>query len=253
MQISKINLPLDFENPYWKDNFKDLRNYMHFSLGGGTVRIEAHVNHYNVAIYEAVKKYYENEWLGVNVDLVNLDADKNATLPSHIEPALVRDVIFEGYGSSFSQFEMAGSIYNIFYNRDFMNPMFSGLDISQFVQSKQKLKDLDKALGTMRSWELIGNKISCYPKGLRETRIGILYGAILLPNQLESDSWIQSYAVAHLQHILGSNRRKFSGFQASGGTGATDGDQLIQEAIAAKDKLIEEIKARRTILPIMKL
>ena len=253
MQISKVNLPLDFENPYWRDNFKDLRNFIYYSLGGGTVRIEAHVNHYNVAIYEAVKKYYEFEWLGTGIELLPLDENKMATLPSHIEPALVRDVIFQGYGSAFAQFEFASSIYNIFYNRDFMNPLFSGLDISQYIQSKQKLKDLDKALGTARSWELVGNKINCYPKAIQEYQIGVLYGAVLLPEQLEADTWIQSYAVAHFQQIVGSNRRKFSGFQASGGAGATDGDQLIQEAVATKDKLIEEIKGRRTVLPIMKI
>lgn len=253
MQISKINLPLDFENPYWKDNFKDLRNFIYYSLGGGTVRIEAHEHHYNVAIYEAVKKYYEFEWATVDVELLSLNADKMATLPSHIEPALVRDVLFEGYGSTFSQFEFAGSIYNIFYNRDFMNPLFSGLDIGQYIQSKQKLKDLDNALGTARSWEILNGKINCFPKGMQESRVGVVYGAMLLPSQLESDSWIQNYAVAHFQHILGSNRRKFSGFQASAGAGATDGDQLIQEAIATKDKLIEEVKGRRSVLPIMKI
>lgn len=253
MIIKKINLPLNFEDDYWQNNFHDLRNYMYYTVGGGTVRVESHINHYNRAIHSAIKKYYEWENLAVNFEILSLAADKTAVLPDYIEPSLISDVIFYGHGATFSQFQVTTGLHDVFFMRDFSNPILAGGDVTQYMMARQKLKDIDRVLGIERTWEIIDKKIRCYPQGMSEDKIGVVYGAMILPEQLESDSWIQDYACEEFKHILGRIRTKFSGFQTSAGAATTDGENLIQEAIAEKARLIEELKARRTPMMIEKL
>jgi hypothetical protein len=251
--INKINLPLNFEDDYWQNNFQDLRNYIYYTVGGGTVRVESHVNHYNRAIHSAIKKYYEWENLSVGFETLTLAGDKTAIIPENIEPSLISDVVFYGHGATFSQFQVTSGLHDAFFMREFSNPILAGGDVTQYMMARQKLKDIDRVLGIERSWEILGNKIKCYPVGMNEDRIGIVYGAMLLPEHLESDSWIQDYACEEFKHILGRIRTKFSGFQTSAGAATTDGESLISEAIAEKARLLEELKARRSPMMIHKL
>ena len=253
MIIKKINLPLNFEDDYWKNNFHDLRNYIYYSVGGGTVRIESNINTYNKAIHSAIKKYYEWENLSIGYEQLPLNSMKIATIPEHIEPDLISDVFFYGHGATFSQFQMTSGIHDIFFMREFSNPILAGGDVNQYLMARQKLKDIDRVLGTERSWEIMGREIRCYPVGMNEDRIGVVYGGMLLPEQLESDTWIQDYACAEFKHILGRIRTKFSGFQTSAGAATTDGESLIAEAVAEKQQLLEELKLRRSPMMIYKL
>jgi len=253
MIIKKVNLPLNFEDDYWQLNFHDLRNYMYYTVGGGTVRVETHVNHYNRAIHGAIKNYYQWENIPVSYEPLSLDSMKQATIPDHIEPSLISDVFFYGNGATYSQFQATSGIQDAYLMREFSNPILAEGDVTQYLMSRQNLKDIDKVLGIDRSWEIIGKKIKCYPSGMNESEIGVLYGAMLLPEDLESDAWIQDFACAEFKHILGRNRTKFSGFQASAGAAITDGESLINEAIAEKAALIELIKSRRPPMMIEKL
>ena len=143
--------------------------------------------------------------------------------------------------------------FDAFFLRDVANPIIGGSDILQYVMARQKLKDLDRTLGTDRTWEIMNGKIVCFPKGMQETVIGVIYGAMLLPEDLETDGWIQNYAVEHFKHMLGRNRDKISGFNTSAGTSTNDGKTLIDEALSEKKILIEELKSRRPPLPILKM
>jgi hypothetical protein len=75
--------------------------------------------------------------------------------------------------------------------------------------------------------------------------IGILCGKLLGPDEIENDDWLRDYSVAYAKMLLGTIRRKFSGFSAGGGASTNDGDTLITEGKTEMAELIASKKESR--------
>lgn len=249
MIIKKANLPLDPESPYW-DQFSDLRKYIHSSLGGGVIRIEMVIPQYNTAIRKAITKFYEYEESQIKFEKLEADENGEAVIPPHIEPQLIREVITTGFVSQFGQVQDDGVYYSLFFPNQNANPIFSALDVGQYIQWRQRLEDVNNALNSEFSWDIINGKINIYPKTIRHGTIGVFYGGIMTPEQIQEETWIVAYAMECAREQLGGILDKFSNFQSASGPAQTNGSNLIQKAEREKDKLEAELKARRPPLPI---
>lgn len=250
MIINKENLPLKPDHPYW-DHFDDLREYIHSKLGGGVIRIEMVKKQYNTAIRDAIAMFYEYDESQITFEKLEADENGEVILPSHIEPHLVREVITTGFVSQFGQVQDDGVYYSLFFPNQNTNPIFSSLDVGQYIQWRQRLEDVNNALNTEFTWDIVGGKINIYPKTIRHGTVGVFYGAIMTPEQLQSETWIVKYALECAREQLGGIRDKFSNFQSASGPAQTDGANLIQKAEREKEKLEAQLRARRPPLPIL--
>lgn len=242
MKIAKTLIPLDFEDPFWTNNFSNLRDYVYIQNGGGAVRVELTQKHINSAIHDAVSKYLAYYRQDYYVRICPIVADQYVDLPPDIAPDLVKDVIFQEIN------ETSTVSYETFAPFPFMIPIMGGgvtaynMNLGEYIMYRQRLEDVTKALGFDKHWEWINGRIKVYPTAASSTdSVGIMYGQIPTPDELESDDWIRDFAVAKAKYLLGTIRGKFSGFNAAGGQASTDGEALKQEATAAMDKLLEKI------------
>ncbi len=250
MIIQRENLPLDPEHEYWS-NFKNLRKYIHTKLGGGVIRIEMVTPQYNAAIREAIAKFYEYEESQINFEKLSVDSNGEVVLPPHIEPHLIREVITSGFVTQFGAVNEDGVYMSLFLPGNQVNPIMSHLDVAQYIQWRQRLEDINHALNSQFSWDIIGGKINIYPKTIQHNTVGVFYGSILTPRQIESETWIVEYAVECAREQLGGILDKFSGFQSASGPAQTNGSNLIQKAERKKESLIADLLKRRPPLPII--
>jgi hypothetical protein len=256
MKISNFVLPLDYTHPYWKDNFGFLKGYIMQSLGYPLVRVELTESMLAQSIHDALAIYFKYSpdvtWTGFEV--LDLDADGQATLPTHIVSSLIKDVVFPQNSNAFGFVNpIDEGLYATLPMASFIKINGGTLELGHYYQARQQLEDANKITGRSKSWEHINGKLQVFPTRLTgETRqIGVLYGSIPDPIDLESDDFVRAYAVASAKIILGTIRRKFSGFAAAGGNGTADGSDLISEGKTDQETLKTSAKAGRPAIPIL--
>jgi len=248
MRINKIIIPTDYKDPYWTDNYKDLRQAVVFELGWPVVKLEITDVHINLAIHQAISKYLEYDDLGLNVTKLPVDAGGWATIPSEINYYFIRDVIFPKRKTGGAS--LATELSTLFLGSDEAfamgapNHSLMDFDVKGYMMMRRQYEDVKQVLGVERFWEILDGKIKIYPTAAAaETgEIGVIHGNYLSPEEYESDEWIRSFAVAKSKIILGTIRRKFSGFSYAGGQGTTDGAELINEGKEEIEKLLESKK-----------
>jgi hypothetical protein len=252
MKISRINIPLDYDNPYWKE-FVFLKGYIMQSLGSPIVRVELTERMLHQAIHDAIHQYmkYDERTNEFSIEIVNT-ANNIAEIPPGIDASLIRDVLFEETTNIFGFFTpLDEGIVASFPLRSILD--FSGgfFDLSQYYMARQNLETANDILGRTRGWEIINGKINVFPSMKDSSRIAIVYGKVLDPQKFEEDEWVRSYSVASAKVMLGNIRRKLSGFTAAGGAATTDGGDLIGEGKTEMAELIESLKMGRPSLPFL--
>jgi len=75
---------------------------------------------------------------------------------------------------------------------------------------------------------------------------------IKLKHYQERDLYlIREWALAEAKYMLGRIRGKYKGLPAAGGERTLDGDDLIQESIADKERLRQEVLGRSAVMPMV--
>lgn len=254
MKVSKAHLPLDFDTPFWKDNFNDLKNYIKLSLGIPIVRAELHPFHYCLAIYNAIAEYVKLKEMTLHVADLSPDDNGFCELPddidgNKIESGLIRDVFFRTYGL---QSNLEGYAYDeyLLWPGIYEPNLDSGItfDFVKYYMVKQNLEDFRITTGIDRTWEYLSGGIQLYPAGADHTDAKVLYGTFPTIEDIESEDFVRRWAVAEAQLILARNRNKFSGFAAPGGNATSDAADLRQEAQDTMTQLKESVT--RPVVPI---
>jgi len=259
MRIAKTIIPTNYEDSYWKDNFQDLRQTIVLELGWPVVKVELTDVHLNLAIHEAISKYLEYDDVGLNFEKLPVAVGGWATIPDYINVDLIRDVVFPQ--KKLSGVSTTAELSSVFLGVDetlsigIPNHDIMSLDVKNYLMLRQQFEDVRKIIGIDRSWEILDKKIKIYPTGIHETvqEVGVIYGAYLLPADYETEEWIKSYAVSKAKILLGTIRRKFSGFAFAGGQGSTDGAELINEGKEEIAAAIENKKQDLRPPPIFQL
>lgn len=250
MKLSRIAFPLDYSHTYWKTNFTFLKGYIMQTLGYPIIRVELSETMLIQSIHDAIAQYfkYHTDVTSIDIELVGLTNTNEIIIPDHIDRNLIKDVVFSENSNSFGFVNpIDEGIYATLPMSSFINVNGGTLDMGQYFMARQQLEDANLITGRKRTWEFMGDKILVFPSRITSeiSQVGILYGRIPLPEDLESDDWIRSYSVSSAKIMLGTIRRKFSGFSAAGGSATSDGSELVSEGKQEQVDLIQSIKDAR--------
>lgn len=250
MKIPASIIPTNYQDPFWCNNFDDLRALILYELGWPIVKIEAADLQLNRAIHAAISEFLNYDDLALHMEVVPVQAGGWCDIPAGILPDLIRDVIIQEYGSS-SLGEL-GLLATPSENPSIPGFTLLDFDVTNYFMIRQNLESVKKILAIDRYWELMNGRIKLYPTTIADkyTSAGIIHGQLLTPAEFESEEWIRQFAVAKTKVILGTTRRKFSNFSYAGGQGATDGAELVAEGKEEMEKL-REIKRADSRPPAM--
>ena len=220
------------------------------ALGHPIIRIELSESMLIQGIHDAISQYfkYGGDITSIDLELVGVSNTNEVIIPDHIDVNLIKDVIFPENSNAFGFVNpIDEGIYATLPMSSFININGGTLDLGQYYMARQQLEDANLITGRKRSWEFIGGKIMIFPSriGQEVSTVGLLYGKIPLPDEIESDDWIRRYSISSAKIMLGTIRRKFSGFAAAGGQGSSDGADLINEGKQEQVDLIQELKDAR--------
>lgn len=253
MKLSKLIFPLDYTHTYWKDNYSFLKGYIMQSLGHPIIRIELSESMLSQSIHDAIAQYfkYGTDITSIQFELLTVENENELTIPDHIDQNLIKDVVFSENSNAFGFVNpIDEGLYAALPMSSFININGGTLDLGQYYMARQQLEDANVITGRKKYWEFINGKIKLFPTKISETvsHVGVLYGQIPGPEDIETDDWIRRYSVSSAKIILGNIRRKFSGFAAAGGQGTSDGSDLINEGKQEQLDLIQELKDSRASL-----
>jgi hypothetical protein len=254
MKISNVQIPLDYKSPFWKDNFNFIKEYLMTQLGYPLIRVELTENHLITATHDAISQYLKYDGNNsIYMEKFTPDSNNFIQLPDHINTGLVRDVFFETNDNIFStSLPTDGGVTVGLPLNNIFDVSMGFLDLTKYYMARMSLSNADNILGVDRNWEILNGGIKIYQtKNKLYNNVGVLFAKFLLPIEFEGDDWIRRFALARCKIMLGTIRRKFSGFAAAGGSASVDGDALISEGKTEETDLITEIKESRPGLPMM--
>jgi hypothetical protein len=226
--------------------FKNLREYIILSLGGEIVRVEMSDRHLNMAIQDALIRYFERAVHPTKVEVVTA-VNNIAVIPTTINPMFIENVIFEtnmtdtlSKGLFFNGNSEELQSYVLPYS-SFTN-FLDNFDMANYYMYLSRLEDFRKMVGVDRLWDIIGEEIHLYPKQLTYNNIGIVYKAVKSDREYENTTWIRDWALAKAKHTLGTIRAKMSGFSvSSGGNLGADAESLKSEAVTEMADLMTKL------------
>jgi hypothetical protein len=240
----------------YNNRFKDLKDYILYSLGWPVVRVELVPEHLNLAIMDAVTLYYDKAANDVDCVIVSAINDGIVDIPEGIKPQMIENVIFQqnlidGFakGMYISGTEDALGKYVLPFQS--WQTILDNFDMVGYYSYLMRLEDFKKALGIDRTWDIMNGKIYLYPRDVQHDRVGIVYKSTFSDEILETEWWIKEYSLARAKFLLGMIRRKMSGFQTAGGNIANDGADLVNEAKEEMTVLKEKLDKLQKPLPIL--
>lgn len=253
MKISKIQYPLNYSDDFWTKNFGFLKNFIMQSLGHPITRVELTESHLIQSIHNAVSQYYKyaDNITSMTLEMTNLDEHGEAPLPPRVDPDLIRDVFFTESSNAFGfSSPIDEGVVATFPLSSFLNMNGGIFDLGQYYMARQNLEDANIITGRNKTWTYLNGKIKVFPVRLASDSrtIGILCGKLFSPDEIENDDFMRDYSVAYAKTLLGTIRRKFSGFAAGGGAATSDGDTLISEGKQEMLDLIQSLKESRSSL-----
>lgn len=245
MKIPRSIIPTNYTDDFWCSNFEDLRAAILYELGWPTIKVEITDVQLNRCIHAAISKFLDYDDLELHLEYVPILDGGWVDIPPHINIDMIRDVLFQMYGTS--GFNFGGDLGAFFVSpaseENLAVPNYSlfDFDVTNYYMIKKNLEDAKKILAIDRYWEVLNGRIKLYPTNIipRYNQAAIMYGKLLTPTEFEEEEWIREYATAHARVIIGTVRRKFSNFSYAGGQGATDGAEMVQEGKEEMERLKE--------------
>jgi hypothetical protein len=250
MKISNVVYPLNYSDSFWTSNFGFLKGFIMSTLGHPLVRVELTEAHLIQSIHNAISQYYKynDNLTSLTLEMATLDENGEAPLPPRVDIELVRDVFFTESTNAFGfTTPIDEGVVATFPLSSFLNMNGGIFDLGQYYMARQNLEDANIITGRNKTWMFLNGKIKVFPVRLASDSkmIGILCGKLLGPDEIENDDWLRDYSVAYAKMLLGTIRRKFSGFSAGGGASTNDGDTLITEGKTEMAELIASKKESR--------
>jgi hypothetical protein len=223
---------------------KTIRDFILARLGHPVVRVELTDYQIKTAIDESITNldYHAPYWT-TQVATFQCSGGVNAyVLPMHI----AYNLSYVVYKKSLLSIQnLAGTLEFDFFIKYFQdNFLFSNFNVSEFYLMQTHLEMVRKVLGQEGAWDIInGNVLQLYPTPILNTQTVILVYRALDAATLHPyyKNWIQRYALAASMGILGEIRGKYATLPSPGGGAQLNGQALIQQSVADKEKLKEEL------------
>lgn len=242
----------------YANRYANLKDRILLSLGYPVVRVELTDQHIQLAILDAITRYYDRAGHDLKMVVVSVSDHVNnyVTIPDDISPTKIEQVVFEqeimdsfARGMFVTGTEDALARYII--PTPTWNNLLENFDMIGYYMFLQRLEDFKKLVGIDRFWEIQDGKIYLFPADFSYNQVGIVYKNVYSDTEYENTIWIQDWAVAKAKHMLGTIRGKMSGFQTAGGNISADGEALKTEAKEEMLALEEKLNQLQRPLPIM--
>lgn len=228
----------------WTHFEENLKDFILARLGHPVVRVELTPYQLKTCIDEAVSTMYNHAPL-FSTQIATFQTTVNKTIyevPSYILNNLEYVVYKKTLLSIQSQ---AGTLEFDFFIKYFQdNHLFQNFSVGDFYLLQQNLEMTRKILGQEGSFDVIDNRyLQISPKPVSANQV-----AILVYRGLNSDTlhpayrnWIQLYALACSKGVLGQIRGKYQTVPSPGGGAKLNGDALVKESEADKEKLLQRL------------
>ncbi len=210
-------------------------------LGSPVIRVELTDHQLLTAIDEAVSKldYHAPQWC-TNYLSFTTQIDENLyELPRFVMNNL-QYVVYKK--SLLSVAQQQGSLEFDFFIKYFQdNFLFKDFQITDFLLMTMHLEQMRKILSMEGTFDIIDNRyIMVYPIPQLAEEVIVQF------RSLNSDTlhpfyinWIQKFATAASQVILGGIRGKYTTLPSPGGGAQLNGDQLVQQGLQEMERLEE--------------
>ena len=213
-------------------------------LGSPVIRVELTDHQILTVIDEAISKldYHAPQWCTNFMSFTTQIGRNLYELPRFVMNNL-QYVVYKK--SLLSVAQQQGSLEFDFFIKYFQdNFLFSNFQVSDFYVMQQHLEMVRKILSQDGSWDLInGNVLQLYPTPFNSNQVVILVYRALDTYTMHPyyKNWIQRYALAVSKGILGEIRGKYKSLPSPGGGASLNGSDLMQQSVADKEKLKEEL------------
>ena len=245
---SNTYIPLDPKVFTDNNELNDFKQYILRQLGWPLIRVEITHDQLTDCILDAVQLFHDFAALDYAIEEVSGFGGNTVTIPNHIQPKHIVEIIFErDYYDSLSAGMAATGFEETLggvlpYSLSGRSSFLHDFDIAGYYLYLQHMEDFKKVLGIKRHFEIIGGEIKLFPANLKYRKIGILYKPMLDEKGSSQYTWIKQYAVAKAKIIVGTIRSKLGGFSSTGTNIAVDGDALKSEGREDINRLEEELK-----------
>ena len=226
-----------------------VKDYVLGRLGFPVVRVELTAFQIKTCIDEATTKlsYHAPMWTN-QLACFNASAGQNLyELPTY----MINNLDYVVYKKSLlSMSYQAGSLEFDFFIKYFQdNFLFADFAVSDFAVMQSYLEMIRKQLSQEGSWDIINNQyVQIYPMPVVTPDPVIVQYRALDSGTIHPayKNWIQQYSLACAKGVLGEIRGKYKALPSPGGGAMLNGDALIQQSVAEKkdlyDQLLHEIE-----------
>ena len=230
-----------------------VKDYVLARLGYPVIRVELTPFQLKTCMDEATTKlsYHAPMWAN-QICCFNAEANRNLyELPTYI----INNIDYVVYKKSLlSMSFQSGTLEFDFFIKYFQdNFLFADFAVSDFNIMQQYLEMTRKILGQDGSWDIINNQyLQLYPMPVvTPSPVIVQYRALDSATIHPAyKNWIQQYALACAKGVLGEIRGKYKALPSPGGGAMLNGAELIQQSIAEKKELYDQLLREIEELPV---
>ena len=238
-EVPSFQVSLEEFNPF----YKEIADFILARLGYPVIRVELTPFQLRTAIDEAIQRmsYHAPVWTKQYAVFQTQVGENLYEIPKFIADNLTYVIYKKTLLSIQAQ---AGTLEFDYFLKFFQDAhLFSDFSVGEFYILQMHLEMVRKILSQEGAWDVLnGNLLQVTPTPAVNDYCILEYRA-LDSNTIHYayKSWIKRFALACSKEILGQIRGKYQTLPGPGGGAQLNGDNLIQQATAEKENLIQEL------------
>jgi|TARA_Y100000034_G_scaffold133314_1_gene198449 hypothetical protein len=219
------------------------RDFVMARLGHPVVRVELTDFQIMTAIDEAISKLdYHAPWWCTQMATFQASAGVNGY---EIPQVIANNLQYVVYKKTLLSVALAqNSLEFDFFIKYFQeNFLFKDFSVTDFLITTMHLEQIRKILGREGSFQVMdGNRLFVFPSPTENEEVIVEYRALNTQTMHHYFiNWVQRFSLAVSKVILGEIRGKYDVLPSPQGGSRLNGEALVQEGIAAQEKLVEEL------------
>lgn len=245
IQYDSLNRRRFTDEVEFNNFYKVISDFIYSRLGYPVVRVELTPFQIMTCIDEAISKmdYHAPDWCTQIMTFVTEPDINLYKLPSFV----INNLRYAAYKKTLlSISQQNGTLEFDFFLKYFQdNFLFSDFMVSDFLILQMHLEQIRKVLGRDGSFQVVDNQylyITPTPRVGETEEVAVEYKALNAATLHHAFvNWIQKYSLAVAKGILGQVRGKFKVLASPDGGAQLNGDALLQQSMAEKGELMDEL------------
>ena len=227
-------------------DYSELFRYVRSQLGEPIIPVELTDEQLEDCLAESIYwyNYYRNSQ--EKVEYISLSGNNTIgyDIPAFISPESILDIVLRPR-FPFMYYAGREDIVSNLYMQYIFQRFKSGYTtfLTDYYITLTTEADLNIILGTQVKWEIINRKLFIYPDPLEDMAIAIRYAGALTLAEINANRWVKKFTLAEAKIVLGGIRSVFkSGIPLGSEMAVLNGEDLISQGNAEKEKLMDELK-----------